>query len=56
MAQITTELNTIANYWMGEEIRFPIHDAIEKINTQLEEQNEGISIPPNEEQGGEENA
>lgn len=57
MAYITEELNTIYNYWLGEEIRFPIHDAISKINDQLEMQNAGID--PAEEQtmeGGEEDA
>lgn len=42
MADITTELNTIYNDWMGFEIRFPIHDAIEKINNELNDQDEGI--------------
>ena len=42
MARITEELNVINNHWLGEEIRFPIHDAIDKINIQLEEQNAGI--------------
>lgn len=55
MAQITRELNTIKNKWFGHEIRFPIHDAIEKINTQLEEQNAGIK-PEEEEKGDDDNA
>lgn len=38
MADIVEELNAIDKYWMGHEIRFPIHDAIEKINDQLDEQ------------------
>ena len=42
MADILSELNTIENDWMGHEIRFPIHDAIEKINKQLDEQDAGI--------------
>lgn len=42
MADIAAELNTIYNKWMGHEIRNPIHDAIEKINDQLNEQDEGI--------------
>ena len=41
MADIVTELNTIYNDWMGYEIRFPIHDAIKKINDQLNEQDDG---------------
>ena len=42
MANITTELNTIENRSKGEHIRFPIHDAIQKINQQIEDQNAGI--------------
>jgi hypothetical protein len=55
MAKITRELNTIDNKWFGHEIRFPIHDAIEKINIQLEEQNAGIK-PEEEEKGDDDNA
>lgn len=55
MAKITRELNTIDNNVLGSEIRFPIHDAIEKINIQLEEQNAGIE-PEDQEEGGDDNA
>lgn len=55
MARITRELNIIENKWFGHEIRFPIHDAIEKINTQLEEQNAGIG-PEDQEEGGDDDA
>ena len=41
MADIVTELNTIYSNWMGVDIRFPIHDAIEKINNELNAQDEG---------------
>lgn len=41
MADIVTELNAIYNNWMGVDIRFPIHDAIEKINDELNAQDEG---------------
>lgn len=41
MAEITLELNTIFNDWMGYEIRMPIHDAIKKINDQINEQDAG---------------
>ena len=41
MADIVTELNTLYNNWMGVDIRFPIHDAIEKINDELNAQDEG---------------
>lgn len=41
MADIVAELNTIYNNWMGVDIRFPIHDAIEKINNELNAQDEG---------------
>lgn len=43
MADIVTELNTIYNEWMGIDIRFPIHDAIEKINDELNAQDEGTT-------------
>lgn len=43
MADIVTELNTIYNEWMGIDIRFPIHDAIEKINDELNTQDEGMT-------------
>lgn len=55
MAKITRELNTIDNNVLGGKIRFPIHDAIDKINTQLEEQNAGIK-PDEEEEGDDDNA
>ena len=55
MAKITRELNTIDNNVLGGKIRFPIHDAIDKINTQLEEQNAGIK-PEEEEKGDDDNA
>lgn len=41
MADIVAELNTIHNDWMGYEIRYPIHDAIKKINDQINEQDAG---------------
>ena len=60
MARITQELNTIYNYWLGEEIRFPIRDALYKINEQIELQNAGIDPTENEtnaeEGGGDEDA
>lgn len=53
MANITTELNTIENRSKGEHIRFPIHDAIQKINQQIEDQNAGIK---QEDEGGDTDA
>jgi hypothetical protein len=48
MADIFNEMQIIANYWMGYDIRLPIHDAIENINDQLEAQNEGEDAPNEE--------
>ena len=42
MADIAGDLNTIQNKQYGEEIRGSIHHAIDAINTQINEQDEGI--------------
>lgn len=41
MADITYELNIIKNKRYGEDIRNEIHDAIDKINKQLDAQDAG---------------
>ena len=41
MADLTIELNTIQNGRYGIDIRDAIHDAIDKINTQVDEQDAG---------------
>ncbi len=48
MADIVSELNAIDNGQYGIDIRDAIHDAIDKINTQIDAQNAG--------EGGEESA
>lgn len=44
MAEIANELNTIRNGRYGIDIRDAIHDAIDKINTQVDEQNAGEEV------------
>lgn len=48
MAEIVNELNAIENGQYGIDIRDAIHDAIDKINAQIDAQNAG--------EGGEEDA
>lgn len=42
MADIAGDLNTIQNKRYGVEIRDAIHHAIDSINTQINEQDEGV--------------
>lgn len=41
MADITSELNEIYRASLGEHNRMPIHDALKKINDEIEELKEG---------------